>query len=250
MALGGKGFMLFARSQPDTPGKLAAHAHSYEALEMASYEMLIRRAHRAGDTATAATARRIRDQEEAMLQRLAGDFDLAVDASLAGQDAEALESSLRSYLADAHALEKQSIALLEKAIEIAGDETLEGIYRSHLEESHEHAQLVEERLNALGGDPSTLKDTVLELAGLEWGLFFQAQGDTPGKLAVFAFAVEHLEIAGYELLARVAQRVGDQGTIDLTERILGQERGMATRLTKAFDRAFEASMEAQGVAAS
>jgi ferritin-like metal-binding protein YciE len=30
MAAGGKGFVLFARSQPDTPGKLAAHAISYE----------------------------------------------------------------------------------------------------------------------------------------------------------------------------------------------------------------------------
>src|SRR3954447_12025027 len=33
MAVGGKGFILFARSQPDTPGKLTAHAYSYEALE-------------------------------------------------------------------------------------------------------------------------------------------------------------------------------------------------------------------------
>jgi ferritin-like metal-binding protein YciE len=32
MAAGGKGFMLFARSQPDTPGKLLAHAYSYEHL--------------------------------------------------------------------------------------------------------------------------------------------------------------------------------------------------------------------------
>src|SRR4051794_22608660 len=34
MAAGGKGFVLFARSQPDTPGKLAAHAYSYEHLEL------------------------------------------------------------------------------------------------------------------------------------------------------------------------------------------------------------------------
>src|SRR5437764_420542 len=29
-AAGGQGFVLFARAQPDTPGKLAAHAYSYE----------------------------------------------------------------------------------------------------------------------------------------------------------------------------------------------------------------------------
>ena len=40
MKLGGKGFVLFARLIPDTPGKLLAHAHSYEALEEASYALL------------------------------------------------------------------------------------------------------------------------------------------------------------------------------------------------------------------
>ena len=32
MKVGGAGFLLFARSQPDTPGKLVAHAYSYEHL--------------------------------------------------------------------------------------------------------------------------------------------------------------------------------------------------------------------------
>src|ERR1700712_4474998 len=49
MAVGGKGFVLFARSQPDTPGKLTFHSYSYEALEQASYELLKRVAERAGD---------------------------------------------------------------------------------------------------------------------------------------------------------------------------------------------------------
>src|SRR3954451_8023433 len=56
MALGGKGFVLFARSQPDTPGKLTFHSYSYEALEQGSYEMLERVARRAGDEETARVA--------------------------------------------------------------------------------------------------------------------------------------------------------------------------------------------------
>src|SRR4051794_20236898 len=48
MGLGGKGFLLFARLQPDTPGKLFAHALSYEGLEFASYELLRRVAARGG----------------------------------------------------------------------------------------------------------------------------------------------------------------------------------------------------------
>src|SRR3982751_2784390 len=52
-------FVLFAKSQPDTTGKLVAHAHSYEALELAAYEMLLLVSERAGDTATSEVARAI-----------------------------------------------------------------------------------------------------------------------------------------------------------------------------------------------
>ena len=37
---GGAGMILFARSQPDTPGKLVSHAYSYEHMELAAYELL------------------------------------------------------------------------------------------------------------------------------------------------------------------------------------------------------------------
>jgi ferritin-like metal-binding protein YciE len=47
MAIGGQGFVLFARAQPDTPGKLHAHSISFEALEIASHELLSRVAQRA-----------------------------------------------------------------------------------------------------------------------------------------------------------------------------------------------------------
>src|SRR5436305_9912568 len=49
MALGGKGFLLFARLNPDTPGKLHSHALSYEALELSSYELLREVAERADE---------------------------------------------------------------------------------------------------------------------------------------------------------------------------------------------------------
>src|SRR3954467_10814219 len=49
MKVGGKGFLLFARLNPDTPGKLHAHALSYEALELSSYELLMRAAERGGE---------------------------------------------------------------------------------------------------------------------------------------------------------------------------------------------------------
>lgn len=40
--LGGWGMVLFAKANPDTPGKLAMHAYSYEHMELAAYELLRR----------------------------------------------------------------------------------------------------------------------------------------------------------------------------------------------------------------
>ena len=245
---GGVGFVLFARSQPDTPGKLTAHAFSYEHLEIAAYEFLMRAAQRAGDSETLDAGRRIREEERTMAERLSGAFDRAAEASLAAARAEDPGEPLVKYLADAHAIEEQAIQLLQRAPKIGGGPELESLYSAHLEETRGQERLIRERLEARGAAPSKLKDAAMRLGALNWGMFFQAQPDTPAKLAGFAFAFEHLEIGGYELLKRVAQRAGDQETVQSVESILVQERGMARRLADAFDRAFEASLDAKGVA--
>jgi ferritin-like metal-binding protein YciE len=249
MALGGKGFLLFARLQPDTPGKLTAHALSYEGLESASYELLLRVAERAGEDDVAEAARRIRDEERAMIVRLEASFDRSVDASLREVGRDDLGKQLRKYLADAHAIEEQAIKLLERAPDISGAPTLDRIYEDHLAETRDHGEMVAERLEALGGDPSSVKDAALRLGALNWGAFFQAHPDTPGKLAAFAYAFEHLEIGGYEQLRRVAVKANDTATAELAERILQQEREAAGRIAGAFDEAARAALEAQGIAA-
>jgi ferritin-like metal-binding protein YciE len=249
MKLGGKGFLLFARLNPDTPGKLHAHSTSYEALEIASYELLARVAERAGDERVAETARLIRDEERGMLERLESTYDLAVAASLAELEPDDLREQLRKYLGDAHAIEEQAIQLLERGPKLAGDDRLARIYEEHLAETREHEELVRARLAELGGDASTLKDAALRLGALNWAAFFQAHPDTPGKLAGFAFAFEHLEIAGYELLRRVARRAGDDATAQIAGAILAQERAAAELLSSSFDVAASAALASQGVTA-
>jgi ferritin-like metal-binding protein YciE len=244
---GGFAFVLFAKSQPDTTGKLVAHAFSYEHLELAGYELLIRVAQRAGDDETAAAARTIRDQEGAMAQRLEASFDRAVEASLREVDPDDLGEQLTKYLSDAHAIEAQAIQLLERGPKIAGEPELARLYAEHLEETREHQRLTEKLLEARGGSPNRLKDAAMRLGALNWGGFFQAQPDTPGKLAAFAYAFEHLEIGGYEQLRRVAQGTGDADTERVVGRILGDERAMAGRLALYWDQALDASLAAQEV---
>jgi ferritin-like metal-binding protein YciE len=249
MKAGGLGFALFASSQPDTPGKLVAHAYSYEHLELASYELLVRVAERAGDAETADAARVIRAEEAAMAERLAGNFDRAVEASLRAKRSDDPAHDLVKYLADAHAIEAQAIQLLERAPKIAGDDELQQIYRSHLVETLEQQRMVAERLYAVGGSPNKIKDAAMRLGALNWGTFFQSHPDTPGKLAAFSYAFEHLEIGGYELLRRVATRAGDEATARLAAGIAGQERAAAERIASAWDRAVDASLRDVGVGA-
>jgi ferritin-like metal-binding protein YciE len=250
MGIGGKGFLLFARAQPDTPGKLLAHALSYEGLEMAAYELLARTADRAGDANVSGIAREIGSEERAMMHRLEGCYDGVVEASLRAVGPDDLKDQLRKYLADAHAIEEQAIKMLEKAPELSGDTPLNHLYDEHLVETREHAELVQERLDALGGDNSSVKDMAMRVGAMNWGAFFGGHPDTPGKLAAFTFAFEHLEIGAYEQLKRVARRAGDEPTATMAERILEQERTAATRIEGMFDEAVATALRAVGVTTS
>src|SRR4051812_28249497 len=204
MALGGKGFVLFARSQPDTDGKLATHAISYEHLELASYELLMRVAERAGDSETAAAARSIRDEERAMAERLEASFDGTVAASLERHPRDDLDTLVDKYLADAHAIEAQAEQLLSKAPSIGGDDPeLARLYEEHLDETREHKRLVEARLDARGSSPSRLQDAAMRLGALNWGGFFAAQPGTPGQLLAVPDAVEPPENGGFQDPERV-----------------------------------------------
>lgn len=247
MRVGGAGFLLFARAQPDTPGKLVAHAYSYEHLELASYELLIRVAKRAADSETVAAAQRIRDEERAMAERLAAGFDKAVEASLAEKSPDDLGAELDKYLQDAHAIEAQAIKLLENAPDGVEDPELAKLFQEHLVETRDHQRLVDERLEARGGGSSNVKDTAMRAGALSWATFFETHPDTPGKLVAFAYAFEHLEIAAYEELKRIAQKAGDNETVQSADEILLQERAAAAKLAESFDRASEVSLREVGV---
>ncbi|HEU4735398.1 MAG TPA: DUF892 family protein [Solirubrobacterales bacterium] len=233
---GGWAMVAFAASQPDTPGKLTMHAYSYEHMELAAYELLKRLAKRAGDEETARMAAAIGSEERRMAERLEQSFDAAVEASLAAVEPEELEATLVTYLRDVHALEGQATELLEAGAERVGDEQLAATFRQHLTETRRHAERIEALLVARGAGPSVLKDTALKAGGLNLSGFFGAQPDSTTKLAGFAFAFEHLEVAAYELLRRVAARAGDEEVVAAAKEILAEERRAGERIAASWDR--------------
>jgi ferritin-like metal-binding protein YciE len=234
--------ILFARVNPDTPGKLAMHAYSYEHMELAAYELLRRIAERAGDEPVRAMADHIGAQERAMADRIGRHWDEAVTASLADKGAEDITKDVVKYLRDAHALEAQAIQLLETGPKIAGVDALADAFREHLEQTREHQRLIDERLRALGSGPSRFQAGAMRAGAMNIGTFFKAQPDTPAKLAGFAYAFEALEAGAYELLSRTARRAGDQETVALAEQILAEERTAAERVAATWDAAAGAGL--------
>jgi ferritin-like metal-binding protein YciE len=244
----GHGFGLFAAFQPDTPGKLVVHAYSYEHMEEGAYDMLGTIATRAGDEATLEVARQIEAEEHAMGDRLDALFDRATDVVLSDLKPGDLDDPLNAYLTDAHAIEVQSMKLLESTENLDQGPELANVYRQQLSRSVEHEHLIDARLKARGGEPSMIKDAALRLGGLNWGGFFTAQPDTPAKVAVFLYAFEHLKIASYEMLKRVAQRAGDSDTVDIAERFIVHETDTARIVRALFSEALDASLSARDLA--
>ncbi len=230
---GGIGMAVFAASEPDTPAELVAHAFSYEHMEIAAYELLKKTAEEAGDGATAAMASQIGEEARRMADRLEDSFDLVVDASLNGGGEIDLAAQLDRCMTNAHAIEKQGLQLLEMGPRVVEDENLKRFFATHLRESEEHAAMMQERIEARGAKPAKARDAVLRLTGMQVGAFFAAQPETTAKLVGFVSAFEHLEIAAYELLERLARRAGDRKVAGVAARILAEERAAVEALAQA-----------------
>src|SRR5215210_1317977 len=157
-----------------------------------------------------------------------------------------LDEQLTKYLTDVHSIEVQALAQLERAPSIAGDGRLAEVFREHLEETREQERLVEQQLEARGADTSGLKDLAGRVGGWAMLAFARLNPDTPGKLTAHAFSYEHMELAAYELLRRVAERARDEAVVELARTIGAQERAMAERLAACFDVAIEASLREKG----
>src|SRR3954464_8923903 len=152
------------------------------------------------------------------------------------------DEQLTKYLNDVHSIEEQAIAQLKIAPRIAGGPELAGIYEEHLRETEGQERLVRERLEARGAKPSAVKDVAGRVGGWGMVLFAKVNPDTPGKLAMHAYSYEHMELAAYELLRRIAERGGDQRVASLAQRIGGDERAMADRIGERWDRAVDAAL--------
>jgi ferritin-like metal-binding protein YciE len=149
-------------------------------------------------------------------------------------------------LAEAHAIEEQGLAELRSALEAAGDERLVRVLGGHLLETGVHERLVRDRLRALGRSPSRLQDLIRAVGGRGFVAFDRTQAESAAGLAAHAYFYEHLEIAAYGELARIARRAADTDTERMAERILRDEERTARRLHGVLDETARTAVAACG----
>lgn len=151
---------------------------------------------------------------------------------------EAMRGRLVEYLQDVHALEGNVVLMLDSIILTTSDEELREMFRVHREETRRQQERLRVRLEALRGLglASLGKDVSAIASAQAKGIFDVFRSDKPVQNARDAFVTEHLEIASYEILERMAVRAGDEETARVARENRAEEQAMAGRIAENWDR--------------
>lgn len=143
---------------------------------------------------------------------------------------------LLEALKDAHAMEVNVFESLENMIATTRDiEVLDALHE-HKRQTHLHARRLEERLQDHGHDASSAKDLGGTIRAAAKGFTDQVRTSKPAKNARDAYAAEHMEIAAYALLERLAERAGDAETAVVARQNRKDEEAMAAWFAERWDR--------------
>ena len=102
----------------------------------------------------------------------------------------------------------------------AEDDELEAICSQQLDQARQHEQRVEGLVEARGHQSSALEDKTLRAGAIGLRQLADIPPDTPPRVAIQLFGLEQLEIAGFELLRRIAEREDDEDAANTAREIL------------------------------
>jgi ferritin-like metal-binding protein YciE len=147
-----------------------------------------------------------------------------------------LQQKLVDYVQDTHAMEQNVSMMLDSMITTTDDPEITEMLKHHKEETERHEQRLAERLDALGAGTSTRKQAQTIATALMKGAADQVRGDQAGKNARDGFTTEHMEIAAYQLLERLAERAGDSETAEVARQNRADDEAMAQKIAANWDR--------------
>jgi ferritin-like metal-binding protein YciE len=160
-----------------------------------------------------------------------------------------IRDKLTSYISDAVALEENVEQMLTGMIATTEDAQMRSRLERHKDETRAQQDRLRGRLEAYGESPSAMKGMAAKAGAAMKGLLDMGRGDKAGKNARDGYATEHLEIAAYQLLERVAVRAGDEATAEVARQNRREEEDMARFIEEHWDQVAEQSLREEGVLA-
>jgi ferritin-like metal-binding protein YciE len=158
-----------------------------------------------------------------------------------------LKSQLVQHIDEAYAMEQNVLRMLDGMISTTEDPEIRRELEHHKAETEGQAERLKARLEAHDASPSMVREAGGVLGALMKSVADVVRSEKAGRNARDGFATEHMEIASYELLERIARRAGDEETARVAEENKRQEEEMARKLASHWDRFAELSLREAGV---
>lgn len=158
-----------------------------------------------------------------------------------------VDEQLVKHIDEAYAMEQNVLRMLDGMIETTNDPELVRELEHHKVQTEGHAERMKRCLERHGASPSMIREAGGILGALMKMPLDMVRPEKAGRNARDGYATEHMEIASYELLARIADRAGDEETAREARAIVEEEREMARTIEQSWDRFAELSLQEAGV---
>lgn len=170
----------------------------------------------------------------------------------------ALAPMVIEQLRHAHALQVGALQMFDGMLEaVRRESTLPEVadllakmleaFEQHREETARHEREVRARLAALGARPARGRELVMRAGARARVLLGRIGGQNYGANARDAYVFEHLEIATYHLLEKVAERAGDAETARLAREHRGDNCEMGQKIRRNWENVLSLLLASKGV---
>jgi ferritin-like metal-binding protein YciE len=164
-----------------------------------------------------------------------------------GETVTTINEQLVKHIDEAMAMEESVKRLLDGMIQTTDDPQIIDLLEHHKLETEQHSQRLRRRLSAHGASPSLVREATGILGALAKLPLDLVRGEKAGRNARDAYATEHMEIAAYQLLERIAKKAGDEETADVARQNRSEDEAMVKRLDEHWDTFAELSLRQEGV---
>jgi ferritin-like metal-binding protein YciE len=161
-----------------------------------------------------------------------------------------IQEEVVEYLKIAHAFERDVCHWLDLVIDQTRDPEIAHRLREHREENEGHVRSLRDRLEALGEQPSPVKQATFMVASWVKDIPYRLCSDKTAKNGRDIYITEAMEIAAWSLLEALAMRAGDAETAELARRNRADEEAMSDFVRRRWDRFVELWLEEDEQAAT